>query len=181
MSSFTFYDATIVPALSAFKTMDHILHEAEKHPDAATFPTARLAEDMYPLTYQIHISSKLTEQMVARLTGREAANFEDNLSSYEEMHERIATILKILDAEDKGIVNRVAEKVEATTIGPLNTEMSNWGYSAAFIIPNIFFHLTIAYAILRGKGVPLGKKDYLKEFLTPHLPESAGRPWQKKA
>lgn len=174
MSSYSLYDASILTAKSVFKTMDHILLEAEKHPNAATFPTARLIEDMKPLTFQIHIAAKLTDQMVARLTDHEVANFEDNLSTYADMHERIEAILKVLDAADKDVVLQRANDVKATSIGPLSADMTGTVYATAFAMPNVYFHLMTAYSILRKEGVPIGKRDFLSEFLKPHLSLGAG-------
>jgi hypothetical protein len=174
MSSFSLYDATIPTAQNAFKSMTNILREGEKHANAESFPTARLAEDMNPLTYQVHIAAQLTEKMVARFTGREPTTFEDNLSSFAEMYERIEIVQKVLEAADKETVNQRADHVQATPLGPMNIDLSNTAYATAFTLPNLYFHLTTAYAILRKEGVPIGKRDYLMNFLAPHMPQAAG-------
>jgi hypothetical protein len=174
MSSFSLYDATIPTAQNAFKSLANILREGEKHANAASFPTARLVEDMNPLTYQVHIAAQLAEKMVARFTGREPTIFEDNLSSFAEMYERIEIVQKALDAADKEIVNQRADLVQATPLGPMSIDLSNTAYATAFTLPNLYFHLTTAYAILRKEGVPIGKRDYLMNFLAPHMPQAAG-------
>lgn len=174
MSSLSLYDATIPTAKSAFKAMVTILREGEKHPNAASFPAARLAEDMNPLTYQVHIATQLVEKLVARLTGREPTIFEDNLSSFAEMYERIETVQKVIDATDKDAFNERADLVQAIPMGPMTLDLSGVAYATTFTIPNLYFHLTTTYAILRKEGVQIGKKEYIMDFLAPHLPQAAG-------
>lgn len=174
MSSLSLYDTTIPTAQNVFKSMANILREGEKHANAASFPAARLIEDMHPLTYQIHIAAQLTEKMVARFTGREPTIFENNLSSFAEMYERIEIIQKVLDTADKETINQRADLVQATPLGPVSIDLSNTAYATAFTFPNLYFHLTTAYAILRKEGVNIGKRDYLGAFMAPYMPQAAG-------
>ena len=100
--------------------------------------------------------------MLARLSGREPVVYDDNLECYAQLYERLENSIRALSEADKDIVNQRGEEVEATVLGPDRIlPMSGAAFVNGAAIPNIFFHLTIAYAILRKEGVPLGKRDYI--------------------
>ena len=163
--SFTLYDATIVAATSALTTLDNILTKAETHANAASFLTARLCEDMYPLTAQIHRATRFAELAVAQLSGRPAKQYEEDLASYADMHARIAEVLAALAKADKDTVNRIGEEVATVDVPSMGVaEMKPKAFAMGGCIPNINFHVTTAYAILRKEGVALGKTDYITPF-----------------
>jgi hypothetical protein len=86
-----------------------------------------------------------------------------------ESYERIETVLKALKEADKDAVNRNGDVVAATPMGEGKTaDMSGARYANMIAIPNIYFHVTTAYGILRKEGVQLGKRDYYVGFF-PHL------------
>ncbi|CAL5870922.1 uncharacterized protein PFLUO_LOCUS5164 [Penicillium psychrofluorescens] len=167
--AFSTYDVTILTAKGALESLANILHIGEKHPNANALLAARLADDMKPLTFQVHIVTVLSEIIVARLTGREKINYEDDLSSFAEMYQRIDQVLKALDEADKDEVNKRGEQSEMTAVFSIEKEMTGSALAHGVCIPNIFFHLSTAYAILRKEGVPLEKRDYLMPLLTKHL------------
>ncbi|KAN0121874.1 hypothetical protein V8E51_000200 [Hyaloscypha variabilis] len=155
---YTLYDGTILVAQSILKTLSHILHQAEKRPDASTLLEARIYEDMYPLAGQVRLSTQFSENLVARLTGREPVTFENNLTTFAKFYERIETTLKVLNDADKDVVNEHADVLAATRLGPETTvQMSGAVYAHSIVLPTIYLHLTTAYGILRKEGVPLGK------------------------
>ncbi|RJE18859.1 hypothetical protein PHISCL_08794 [Aspergillus sclerotialis] len=159
------YDGTVSVVGAILTTLSHILHQATQHPKADTLLNARLHEDMYPLADQIRLATQFSENLVARLTGREAVTFDGNPATYAECFERIETVLKAVREADKDIVNQYGDKVELTKRGPLEpVEMSGATFAHTMVLPNIYFHLTTAYGILRKEGVPLGKKDYYVGF-----------------
>lgn len=161
----TFYDGTIPVLRSILTTLSHVLTQGTQHPKADTFLDARLIEDMYPLSDQVRLVTQFSENLVARLTGREAVTFEGKPATYAECFERIETVLKAVNEADKDVVNQGGDKVESTKIGPRDLgDMSGATYAHMMVLPNIYFHLTTAYDILRKEGVPLGKKDYFVGF-----------------
>lgn len=168
---YTIYDGTIVVAQGILNTLSHILHQAEQRPNASTLLEARLYEDMHPLTDQIRLATQYSENVVARLTGREPVTFERNPTTFAKCYERIETVLKVLNDANKDIVNQHGDVVGPTKMGPEKTvEMSAAAYVHSVALPNIYFHLTTAYGILRKEGVPLGKRDYYAGF----FPQLAG-------
>lgn len=166
----TLYDGTILVVQGILNSLSHILHQAEQRPDASTLLEARLYEDMYPLTDQVRLVTQHSENLVARLTGRDPVTFEGSPTTFAKCYERIETVLKEVTKADKNIVNQQGDIVGTSKIGPEKTvEVSGAKYAHSIVLPNVFFHLTTAYGILRKEGVPLGKRDYFNGFI-PQLP-----------
>lgn len=162
----TIYDSSILVLQGVLGTLTHILKKAEEQPNADTLlTTARLYEDMYPITDQVRCATQYSENILARLTGREPVTFDRDLGSYAKCYERIELVLKSLKEADKDVVNGHADVVAATPFGPgkvVDMKAGVWVHSIA--LPNVYFHLTTAYGILRKEGVPLGKMDYYAGF-----------------
>ncbi|KAL3470366.1 hypothetical protein BJX99DRAFT_239669 [Aspergillus californicus] len=167
----TTYDGTIAVAQKILKSLRHILHLAEtQQPEASstTLLTARLHPDMYPLPDQIRLATQFCENLAARLSGREPETFErESLNSFAGFYARIDKVLQILEQTDKDVVNEQGDKVVPTPFGPgVVVDLSGAQFAHTAAIPNIYFHLTTAYGILRKEGVVLGKKDYYAGFIS---------------
>ncbi|KAJ6185715.1 hypothetical protein N7519_007016 [Penicillium mononematosum] len=161
----TFYDGTIVVAQHILCSLSHFLQQAEQRPNATDLLDARLCEDMYPVTDQVRLATQFSENLVARLTGREPVITEGKPTTYAECYERIEKVLKALKEADKELVNQHPDKLKFTQLGPDHAaEISGATYAHTIALPNIYFHLTTAYGILRKEGVPLGKRDYYVGF-----------------
>ncbi|PWY72501.1 hypothetical protein BO94DRAFT_539174 [Aspergillus sclerotioniger CBS 115572] len=162
---YTFYDGTIAVIQSILNSLSHILRQAEKHPDATSLLEARLYEDMYPLTDQIRLATQFSENVAAKLTGRDPVDFEGKPTTYAECYERIDTVLEVLGKADKDVVNQQCDIVGPSKVSrEMTMEVSGAVYAHTMAMPNIYFHLTTAYDILRKEGVPLGKRDYYAGF-----------------
>ncbi|KAJ5498933.1 hypothetical protein N7453_007984 [Penicillium expansum] len=146
----TFYDGTIVVAEHILGSLSHFLQQAEQRPNATDLLNARLCEDMYPVTDQVRIATQFSEYLVARLTGREPVTTEGKPTTYAECYERIEKVLKALKEADKDVVNQHADKLKSTQMGPDQAaEISGAIYAHTIVLPNIYFHLTTTYGILR--------------------------------
>jgi hypothetical protein len=157
----TLYDGTIMACQGILKTLTHILHQAEQHPNASTLLEARLYEDMYPIPDQVRLATQFSENIAARLTGREPVVFEGSPTTFAKCHERIETVLKTLNEADKDVVNQNGDVLTPTQMGPGKMlDLSGATYAHSIALPNIYFHVTTAYGILRKEGVRLGKSDY---------------------
>ena len=146
--------------------LSHLLEKGHAHAvarkfDPAVLIAARLAPDMFPLPRQIQIACDVAKFGVARLAGVEAPKFEDKEQTLEELRGRIARTIDFI----KGVPASALEGSEDRTIkvpGRDRTlEFKGLDYLSRFVIPNVFFHVTIAYAILRHNGVDIGKNDFL--------------------
>ncbi|KAL1867739.1 hypothetical protein VTK73DRAFT_4024 [Phialemonium thermophilum] len=171
MSDFTFYDGSIALIERALHSLLAILNKAAQHPDAASFPGARLADDMKPLTFQVHTVCDLARKTVFRLTGAPVQPLEDKEQTMAELIAKTESALALVKTVDpKQIQEAAGRQVELGLGAKGSVNLSGKGYVLGFALPNVFFHLQTAYAILRMKGVPLGKADYLESFMQPVLP-----------
>jgi len=121
----------------------------------------RLAPDMLSFARQIQLASDFAKNSVARLAGIEAPKYEDNEKTLEELKARVAKTIDWL----QGIQAAQLEGAENRHIViPLRTrtlEMDGLPFLQKWALPNFYFHLTTAYALLRHVGVEIGKQDYL--------------------
>ncbi|NPC54302.1 DUF1993 domain-containing protein [Caenimonas soli] len=158
-------------SLPVFKAMlgnlSHILDKGQAHAEAKKFdPTAllqfRLAPDMLPFMRQIIIACDAAKNGMARISGVEAPKFEDNEATFPELKARIQKTLDYLNSVPDEKVDGTEDKDITFPIGPEKTRtMKAEAYLKHWAMPNFYFHVTMAYAILRNNGVELGKADYL--------------------
>jgi hypothetical protein len=136
----------------------------EKGIEPSTLAGARLAPDMLPLSGQYQRVTDTAKFAVVRLTGIEAPRFEDNETTIGELRERIAMAETFLAS----VAPEALEGSDArdVTISPGGTKVTMRGdeYIATFALPNFYFHIATAHAILRNQGLPIGKMDYLGSF-----------------
>jgi uncharacterized protein len=142
------------------------LDKAEAHAAAKKFEpgvllATRLAPDMLPFTTQIQIACDTAKFAVARIAGVEAPKFEDKETSFAELRERIRKTLDFVASVPAAQID--GKEDSDVTIprraGPMTLKAEH--YLKANVLPNFFFHLTTAYALLRHNGVDLGKADFL--------------------
>jgi uncharacterized protein len=147
--------------------LSHILDKGQAHAqskgfDAAALLQYRMAPDMLPFTRQIQIACDAAKNGVARIPGAEAPRFEDNEASFAELKTRIGKTLDFLASVPPASLDGTEEKEITFPIGKDKTRtMKCEAYLKHWMLPNLFFHVTMAYAILRHNGVDLGKSDYL--------------------
>jgi len=136
-------------------------HEQSKKVDPKVIPQARLIVDMLPLSAQIQIACDTAKGAAARLAGVEAPKHEDTEATLAELKARVAKTLdfiKTIKPEQlQGAETReIVLKFPQTTL-----KFTGINYLTNFVLPNFFFHVTTAYALLRKNGVDLGKRDFL--------------------
>jgi hypothetical protein len=139
-----------------------LAHATARKVDPAVLFNARLAPDMFPLSRQVQIACDLAKNSVARLAALEPPRFEDNEKTIEELRARIARTVDYL----KGIPASAFEGAEDRDLkvpaGPDKfLDFKGLDFVQRWAIPNVFFHITAAYAILRHNGVDIGKRDFL--------------------
>lgn len=151
---------------NSLANLSHVLKKGHAHAvarkyDPALLLAARLTPDMLPLTRQVQIASDGTKFGVARLAGIEAPKFEDTEQTFDELYARIARTIDFI----KGVPASSLEGSEDRTIKvparDRTLEFKGLDYLIRWVIPNVLFHVTTAYAILRQSGVEIGKTDYL--------------------
>ena len=164
--SLSMYQASVPVFLRAFGNLSAILDKGVEYAkstgiDPATLIEARLFENMYPLPGQIQRASDTAKGCAARLAGIEMPAFADEEKTFPELHQRIAKTVEFLKSVNAGQIDGSEEKDITLYAGKATMQFKGRDYLLGFALPNFFFHVTTAYDILRHKGVPLTKKDYL--------------------
>lgn len=133
---------------------------ASKNFDPNLFLGFRLAPDQFPFVRQVQTACDTPKLAASRLSGKEAPKHEDNEKTLDELRARVASTLAYLD----GFTAKDFEGAETRTVTQPRWEgktMDGGDYFLEHAVPNFFFHVTTAYAILRHNGVSIGKRDYL--------------------
>ena len=138
-----------------------IAYCAEKKIDPKALLQDRIFADMFPLTVQVQISCGYAERGGARLTGIEPPKRDDKMESLEDLKKRIADAIAFVKTIDAKKMEGMESKDITFPVGPQQMTLNGADYLLHFSMPNFYFHLTTAYAILRHNGVPLGKADYM--------------------
>jgi len=131
---------------------------------------ARLAPDMRPLPAQYQMASDSAKNALARLTDTEAPAMPDTEASFAELQDRCDRTIAYLQGVDPALLADSAERtVEMRFPNGMGYRWTGAEYLTGFVLPNFFFHVTTAYAILRANGVALGKPDFLQHLGPPNL------------
>ncbi|MBP6251758.1 MAG: DUF1993 domain-containing protein [Rubrivivax sp.] len=143
------------------------LDKAQAHAQARGFsPDAylalRLAPDMLPFTKQIHIAGDSAKAALSRLAGREVPKWDDDETTLAQLRARIQrTIDHVVSFGPEDLAGAATREVSVPMRNRDPLVFRGDAYLCHYALPNFYFHLTTAYALLRQAGVPLGKSDYL--------------------
>jgi hypothetical protein len=173
MATLSIYDTTITQMIYGHQALIALLKKASTHADAASFPSARLTEDMRPLSFQVATASNLAKKVVREVYGIDAGAWEDKEETLDDLIARCEKTISFLQSvKPESIGDKTAETKVTAQLGPNEVAgVSVQNLVLGHTVPNFYFHVTTAYAILRMKGVPLGKLDYLTPFLAPIFAE----------
>jgi uncharacterized protein len=140
------------------------IHVETRGIDPSVFINYRLAPDMYPLSRQVQIATDMAKGCAARLAGLEVPSYEDNETTFADLQARITKTVAFIQTVTPEQIN--GKENLALSFKIRGTEKSFIGlpYLLNFVLPNLYFHITTTYAILRHNGVELGKLDYLGDF-----------------
>ncbi|OJD25246.1 hypothetical protein ACJ73_03382 [Blastomyces percursus] len=164
------YDASVGLLLKGLNSLNAILTKAEEHAQAKElnvddYVTAKLCEDMFALNFQVYMAVDTATKCVARLLGTEPAEWKREETSFAALRKKTTDAIEILKKVDPEAVEGKEVNTVTMGIGPGKTKtLSAKEYITSYSVPNYFFHLQTTYAILRHKGVPVGKLDYLTSF-----------------
>lgn len=159
------YDLTVPQFIKTLKNLDSMLDKAAGFADSKKIEmdvllNSRLASDQFPLTRQIQIACDTAKLGASRLTGKDAPVQEDKEKTLPEVKARIQSVISYLETfkmEDY----KNAANISVTQPRWEGKSLSGQDYAIHHVIPNFYFHVTTAYAILRHNGVDIGKKDFL--------------------
>ncbi len=161
------YEVSVPTLQRALRNLSVILEKGRAHAEhekiePAVLLNMRLYPNMFPLTRQVQIMSDTAKGCVARLAGVDAPKFEDNEASFADLQARIekteAYVRSFRPQQfESSEVQPVVIKFPSRTL----TFKNGWDYLLTFVLPNVYFHCTATYALLRHAGVPVGKSDFL--------------------
>ncbi len=162
----TMYDTLVPTANRMLGNLSAFLDKAEafaaaKKIDAAVLLNSRLAPDMFPLTRQVQIAADMVKGAAARLGGAEVPKFEDNETTIAELKARIAKTLAFVNGVDAAKFGGSEERDVTLQARTGDRHFKGLSYLRDYVLPNVYFHTTTAYAILRHNGVELGKNDFM--------------------
>ncbi|WP_425408047.1 DUF1993 domain-containing protein [Hyphococcus sp.] len=158
----------VIPAVNnMFETLEHLIDKASAHckesaVEESVYLGWRLAPDMLPLMTQFRFATEIPARGLSRLAGAEIPVFEDNEASFTDLRARIARARSIIaDLEALAIDDHPQADI-TVPMGPERTiTMKRGAFVHEWIMPNLYFHVTTAYLILRHLGIEIGKRDYL--------------------
>ena len=152
--------------IRALKGLSTVLRKAAAHTEAKGFDPAallqaRLYPDMFPFTRQVQICTDFAKGAVARLSGEEPPAWADDEVTFDDLIARVEKTVAYVEAVGADQVDgSEAREVTLVRRGQISVVLGQ-AYLLDQAMPNFYFHLTTAYAILRHNGVEVGKKDYL--------------------
>ena len=166
--SLTMYELSVPTFVRMLNHLSGILdkavaHAKEKQLEPTELLSLRLHPDMWSLAEQVRAACNFPIRASGRLTGTAMPNFDGKDDSFEALKQRIAFTLKFVESVPKAAFDGSENKEIVFPRGDAQHKMSGQDYLLKFALPNFYFHLTAAYAILRQAGVPLHKEDYLGE------------------
>lgn len=168
--AFGLFEASVPVFINSLTNMRDWLDKAASEKSEAELMDARLAPDMRPLPAQYQMASDSAKNALARLTGTEAPSMPDTEKNFAELKDRCDRTIAYLNGFNASSLSGSEEReVELKFPSGSGYRFIGSQYLAGFALPNFFFHVTTAYAILRNAGVSLGKPDFLQHLGPPNL------------
>jgi len=166
MTTPSMYEFLVPTANRMLGNLSTLLDKAAAHAEAKKFDpanlmTARLAPDMHPFTRQVQIACDQVKGAAARLTGAEVPSHPDVETTLAELKARIAKTLEFVNSVDPAAFAGSEDRTITLKSPTRELQFSGIDYLRGFVLPNFYFHITMAYALLRHNGVEIGKFDYL--------------------
>ncbi|MEA5413274.1 DUF1993 domain-containing protein [Synechococcus sp. BA-120 BA3] len=162
------FEAAVPPLARSLRNLAAVLAKAAAHAEArgidpAVLLQARLYPDMFPLVRQVQIATDIARRGLARLAGVESSSMEDNEAGFDDLIGRIAATLASLEGFTPEQIDGTETKAIELPIRGETLRFNGQSFLLFFVLPNVYFHVTTAYDILRHNGVELGKRDFLGE------------------
>ncbi len=160
------YQASVPPLVRSLTNLAAILEKGAAHAEAKKIDPSvligtRLYPDMFPLSRQVQIASDVARRGAARLAGLEAPKMEDNETTFPQLIARLVNTTSYLETLTPDVIDGSEEKSISLPVGEQTMTFKGMPYLLYFVLPNVYFHVTTAYDILRHCGVELGKIDFL--------------------
>lgn len=163
------YDASVPALVRGLENLSRQIDKGAAHAreagiDPVELVQARLAPDMLSLAGQVQRASDTAKFGAARLSQSESPSFPDSETTLDELQARIAKTIDYLRSVPSDRIEDNEDREIRFRAGSRELQFTARDYVRGFLLPNFYFHLTTAYGLLRHKGVPLGKMDYLGPY-----------------
>jgi hypothetical protein len=164
--SISMYDVSIPLFILSLNNLSAILDKAESHAetkkvDPKALPQTRLIADMLPLSAQIQIACDNAKGAAARLAGIAAPKHEDTEATIADLKARVVKTVDFIKTIKPEQLQGAETREIVLEFPQSKLKFTGLNYLTNFVLPNFFFHMTMAYALLRKNGVELGKRDFL--------------------
>jgi len=136
-------------------------HAEAKKIDPSVLVNARLYPDMFPLSRQVQIATDMAKGAASRLAGQEVPSYEDNEATFPELIARLDKTIALLATFKPGDIDGSEDRTITLPMRDRTLTFKGLPYLIDYVLPNVYFHTTTAFAILRHNGVEIGKKDFL--------------------
>lgn len=160
------YQASVPVFERALRNLRHILekgaaHARERGVDPDSLLQLRLIDDMLPLSRQVQIACDMAKNGASRLAGQEPESIADDETTLEQLYARIDRTLALLQGFDASRIDGQEARDIHLKMRSGELRFNGQDYLLTFVLPNLYFHVTTAYALLRREGAPLGKTDFI--------------------
>ena len=160
------YQASVPVFVRALGNLKHVLQKGAEHAKAKSVTDevllqTRLIPDMLPLVKQVQIAADMATRGTARLAGAEPKSFEDNETTLEQVYARIDNAIEYIKTFKPEQIDGSEGRTIVLKMRTGEMTFEGQAYLLGFIIPNLFFHCTTAYDILRAAGAEIGKMDFI--------------------
>jgi uncharacterized protein len=160
------YQASVPAFIRALNNLAAILEKGAAHAQARKIEedvllTSRLYPDMFPLARQVQIATDTARSGAARLAGVEFPAYEDKEATFQELVQRVRKTIAFLETLKPAQIDGGEDKTISWQSRSSTKSMQGLPYLMNHLLPNIHFHVTTTYGILRHNGVEIGKKDFL--------------------
>lgn len=165
ITEYSMYNASVPVLLRLLDNLEHILklgeaNAKERDIDPSVFLNARLTADMAHLIKQVQFATSLIKNCAHRISATEPPVFEETENSFDDLYTTIERARAEVNKCTVDNVNANEARNFTVKLGPMEREFNSLSYLSGFTLPNVYFHITTAYNILRQNGVPLGKMDF---------------------
>lgn len=164
--SISIYDQSIGSMSRMLKNLDLIVSKAETYAadndiEPSVLLSARLYPNMRTFIFQVQVATDMAKSCAARLSGNDVPRWEDNEASFADVHARIRKALDYIatfrpEQFEGSETREITLKLRDRTV-----EFTGQTYLLGFVLPNFYFHVTTAYALLRHNGLNIGKMDFI--------------------
>ncbi len=160
------YQASVPAMIKTLSNLRNLLEKASTHAEAkkidpSVLVNARLYPDMFPLSRQVQIATDMAKGAASRLAGQEVPSYEDNEATFPELIARLDKTIALLVTFKPGDIDGSEDRTITLPMRDRTLTFKGLPYLIDYVLPNVYFHTTTAFAILRHNGVEIGKKDFL--------------------